>query len=764
MISYFSLAKKSIFCGLANKLNQLQIMLQVMVLGVIVAQPAQALSDQFPQYPLITGGGTKVLPNILLILDDSGSMRSAGIPETVVKWDIVGLDDTPMHRSYINNELYYDPFKTYRPWRTASMGDEERLPNAHYEKVAYSTIRLDGQPINLAARGTGNLESYFFIPKDNATFFSKKDRENRTKYHKYRISSQGKIQRCNHATNDCGHNIWWSDNSGWVDELPVLPKEHPNYHNYTQRTHEAEVQNFANFYHYHRSRMKVAKAGILEAFGKLDADLRVGYNNLGNTGGIKYPIPIDKDDGQFKGINRTRFYNHVFNEGDPSRTPTRQALNRAGLYFATDQPYRTRTNSPPLSCRRNYAVLVTDGDWNGTIKDDIYTGGWGIPSTNCKHLACIAKHYWQTDLRPDLPDEVPTSGADSANWQHMNTFSISIGLRGTLDANNPPPAGPTGRDKPLSNKWPIPRDAATKTDDMWHAAVEGRGSFIVASDTDSFADALSKALTAINDRQASSSVITASFAQIRTDTVLFGASFKSGTWSGDLVARRLNTLGLGFAAKPEWVLSETFEKGGVNEHFKDRGVTRWLYYKHSNKYKHKNQRLSFTYSKVNNLSEEYAALYARSSGVDAVSAEDNIAWLRGDQSKEQENGGNLRNRRHPIGDIVHSNVAYVESHYSSSDANYSNMVFAGANDGMLHAIRARDGKVIYSYIPKGVDAAELATLSSPSYEHRFFVDGDIDIDTDYRRYPQDKHMLLGSLGRGGRGPVILRLIRIWVMY
>jgi len=723
---------------ISKKLQRLKVAVQVMILGVLASQPAHALSNQFPQYPLITGGGTRVLPNVLLILDDSGSMRSAGIPENLVGWSVVTLPDTPMKRSYIYNELYYNPARTYKPWRTSSTDPNARLPNADYKNVSYSTIHLTGQTINLG----GHTESYFFIPKSGIS----NPGNNRSNYHKYRISPHGTMQVCNDYWNDCHR---YDKRKKWVDSLPDN-----NYDNNLKRrrTNAEEVQNFANFYHYHRSRMKVAKAGVSEAFGRLDEKIRVGYNNLGNTGGIKYPIPINREDGQFKGINRTQFYNYVQNEKDPSGTPTRQALNRAGLYFATDQPYRTRPNSPPLSCRRNYALLVTDGDWNGHDRERIYIGGGGVASTYCSHLACIAKHYWQTDLRPNLPDEVPVNGADSANWQHMNTFSISIGMKGSLDTSQPPPAGPTERNKSLSTKWPRPTNALTKTDDLWHAAVEGRGEFIVASDTDQFANALTSALTAINNRQASSSVISTSSSQIRSDTLVFSASFKAGTWSGDLVAQKIQGAGTNLAGKPEWVLSETFKPGGVNEHFKDRTISQRVIYRKGRR-QPLIETISFDYSYIKNHNVDgHLALYERQSGPDAVSAEDNIAWLRGDQSKERDNGGNLRNRAHPIGDIVHSSVVYLknESPYGGSD-----MVFAGANDGMLHAIRANDGKVMYSYIPHGVDISEFAKLSSPGYEHRFFVDGDIDTDTHYRRAPSERHMLVASLGRGGRGVFML---------
>jgi len=724
MMFITTILKQHIHFLVCTHIKRLKIITQVTILGVLVAQPAQALPTSFPQYPLITGGGTQVLPNVLLILDDSGSMKSAGIPESVVKWDKTTLDDNPSHRSYINNTLYYDPENTYRPWRTDSMDINARMDNADYKSVARSPINLTDWKINLA----GNKESYFYLPNPKTP----------TGYDKYRISPQGRIQRCKYSKNNCGDS--WRD---WEDKVPKSNRN-PDYN------HAQEVQNFANFYHYHRTRMKVAKAGISEAFGRLDEKFRVGYNRLSSHGHIDYPIPIGHDDAQFMGKNRADFYTKFQGQDAPHGTWTKHALRRAGMYFETDDPYRTRKGSAPLSCRRNYALLVTDGEWTD---GDIYAG-----TSYCKNLACVAKHYWQTDLQPKLPDDVPMSGADNANWQHMNTFGISIGLKGTLDS---PAAGPTARNKTLSNKWPYPKDAATKTDDLRHASVEGRGNFIIASDTDSFAEALTSALTAISNRQASSSAITASSGQISSDTLLFGASFKSGTWSGDLVARRLNTLGSGFASKPEWVLSETFKPRGVNENFKDRVIDQWIYYK-NNEEKEKiniDKQIKFNFNEIKeSTNPAYLALYTRSDTIDAVSAEDNIAWLRGDQSKEQENGGNLRNRSHPIGDIVHSTVAYVEhGEFKDKYAGYD-MVFAGTNDGMLHGMRARDGKVTYSYIPRGVEASELAKLSSPSYEHRFFVDGDIEINTEYRRFNQHRHLLLGSLGRGGRGVFMLTAI------
>src|SRR3546814_1771990 len=65
----------------------------------------------------------------------------------------------------------------------------------------------------------------------------------------------------------------------------------------------------------------------------------------------------------------------------------------------------------------------------------------------------------------------------------------------------------------------------------------------------------------------------------------------------------------------------------------------------------------------------------RTGAVDEVTAADNIAYLRGDQSKEQgQTGGNLRKRAWPIGDIVDSLPAYVEG---------NKYVYIGAHDGRI---------------------------------------------------------------------------------
>jgi len=69
---------------------------------------------------------------------------------------------------------------------------------------------------------------------------------------------------------------------------------------------------------------------------------------------------------------------------------------------------------------------------------------------------------------------------------------------------------------------------------------------------------------------------------------------------------------------------------------------------------------------------------------------------------------------------------------------------------MLHGIDTSNGQVLFSYVPKGLDFTALAGLSSPSYDHRYFVDGQIDVIARSAQ-GNGKNILVGALGRGGRG-------------
>jgi type IV pilus assembly protein PilY1 len=149
-------------------------------------------------------------------------------------------------------------------------------------------------------------------------------------------------------------------------------------------------------------------------------------------------------------------------------------------------------------------------------------------------------------------------------------------------------------------------------------------------------------------------------------------------------------------------------------------------------------------------------------------AQDRIAYLRGDRSKE---GSVFRVRDKLLGDIINSGIAYsgapplnvFSSAYSTFyTANKARVpaVFVGANDGMLHAFNATlsgadKGKELFSYIPSWM-APKLSALTRKDYavNHQSYVDGTPTVreaNLGSETSQSWKTVLVAGTGGGGRG-------------
>src|SRR5690349_9445350 len=359
-------------------------------------------------------------------------------------------------------------------------------------------------------------------------------------------------------------------------------------------------------------------------------------------------------------------------------------------------------------------------------------------------------NYWKTDLRTadgghagSADNRVPTSTSNPAFWQHMVTFSVGLGVRGKLTDAQVKDAisGATGA------YWPAPKHDTGGTenpenvDDLRHAALNSRGSFLNANNAAEFADGITDALTRISERRGSASNVLANSTSISTESYVYQATYTAGSWRGELLAYPISKAGLG---DPSWRAGELIAAYGSRKIFtadSSGGST-----------------FPSTAQKTD-LDTEVAAK-------PALALPDGTAlanYLKGDATYEERNKtGKARDRtmRHsktdaviaaPLGDIVDSSPFYVAD---------SQTVFVGANDGMLHAFNATNtssaGTERFAYIPRGVTMKLLAELADPAYgtnttnkPHRFFVDGPL-VVSSLARTP-GKNYLVGALGRGGRG-------------
>jgi type IV pilus assembly protein PilY1 len=123
----------------------------------------------------------------------------------------------------------------------------------------------------------------------------------------------------------------------------------------------------------------------------------------------------------------------------------------------------------------------------------------------------------------------------------------------------------------------------------------------------------------------------------------------------------------------------------------------------------------------------------------ATSASDGLGalrvdYLRGVRTQEGAATNRMRTRGSIQGDIINSGPVYkkeadTDIAADSAYASFANTmtgrtatVYVGANDGMLHAFRASDGKELFAYVPLAV-AANLNKLTNPNYQHTVYVDG-----------------------------------------
>lgn len=722
----------------------------------LLAGPVNA-TITLPNDPLTTSA--RVAPNILLLLDDSNSMSWDYMPDTVPALS----SPADRYRAYTRNAVFYNPHVDYQPWVNAA---GVAMTGGLSYNAAYTNA-------NLASGGTTNLQTSaktYYVPKSQSVALdpstaTEAELSNGANYYRYQIHTDGVVVRSEYGArtgNSPNYNRGLADRNcstgggnDWRNCTAITP---------TGRTDAEERANYAAWHSYGRTRMKAAKSGVSLAFSQLGNDLRVGLRTINGItpGGLSansptqgVPIPVNYNQGLFAdpegaagaNNNRTRWFDRMQATTTTGSTPLRSALENAGKYFqsnATTGPYGPEPAASQLSCRQNFTILTTDGFWNldnginfGNADNEAgseisgpggktyrYQPAVPYSSSDGSTLADVAMKYWKQDLRPDLENNVPTTAANPGFWQHMVTFGISIGLRGTLDQSSVGEVLANGspRKNGVNVGWPQPKaDSINNIDDLLHAAVNGRGQFIAASNPQALSSGLQSALAAITERTGSFSNVSANSTSVDGGTRLYQASYVSGVWTGEVQAYPVTATG-GVSVTAAWRASTGVPATGRKVFAGNEAGTGAVVFPAG-------------------LSSERVAALARTGVTNyPVTGEQNAAYLAGDRSRELQNGGELRNRNHLLGDVVSSSPAYA----SDSDT-----LFVGSNDGMLHAINAANGNELFTYIPGGISWPDFASLSRPDYAHRYFVDGPIVVSS--RAQTPGKNVLVGALGKGGRG-------------
>ena len=761
--------------------------------------------------PLFLGG--LVQPNIMFTLDDSGSMQWDLMPDSLIHayfvyprvdhiyggsdytnyvpdFDASGGNSFAMAaRSSAVNKIYYNPNVSYSPWSNA---DGSLMANADPACAPHNPYipDIDGNGSTNSITDCRNLtadntQTARWVTYDGADW----DDDNSSKtfwpavYYTYN-----------------GGGIW---DTGHYDEVEIR-NNGDTYNNIVGRsdcaapstscTYGEEIQNFANWYTYYRSRILLARAGVGKAFSEQGTDIRVGFSSL-NYGAADVDAVASTGsliDGvrPFSGADRTGFFDSLYGHVMPAQgTPLRWALDNVGQYFERPDnrgPWGkipgTNDAAMHLTCRQSYNILMTDGYWNGAAAgtagaddaDDVngleilgpngqsfqYVPANPYQDGHSDTLADVAMYYWNRDLRPNLSNHVPTNLADEAFWQHLVNFTVGLGVTGSLD---PATDLPDLTDGTLS--WPDPTTNPAKVDDLWHAAVNSRGGFFSAANPTVFANALSNTLTAIAGRTSSAAAIATNSARLDSNTYVYQARFDSSDWHGELFAFKVDDV-TGDVLKPDPVTWSSPNKKDVDSGNWEAGALlmdqvavaggRNLF--------------SFNSATSNGITFEWDNLSAAqklSLGHGDLLGSDRLDYLAGVQDMEASSGGPFRTRASILGDIVDSDpwfvgtedygysklsgaegTRYVDYRLTAAYRNRPGVIYVGANDGMLHGFDATTGEEHLAYIP-GNSIADLWELTDPGYSHRYFVNAsakssDVYIGGSWKTY------LVGTVGAGGK--------------
>lgn len=568
-------------------------------------------------------------------------------------------------------------------------------------------------------------------------------------------------------------------------------------------TYDEEMTNFANWYAYYRTRFMTMKSAAGRAFSTVNSAYRVGFVTI-NPGS---PVSSDKYlsiaafDSTQKELWFKKLYSSITDDGG---TPLRLALSRVGRHFAgkTDEINSGMSGDPvQYACQQNFSILTTDGYWNGGAgyqldgstlvgnqdNDSSETGysprkigaydGNVTGATNT--LADVALYYYKTDLRPDFSDDVFEAGKDDAPHQHMTTFTLGLGLDGLLTFNpqyESATLGDFSEIKSGTKDWPKPvANSPSALDDLWHAAVNGRGIYFSARDPNTLTSGLRASLSGVESKTGAAAASATSSPNItETDNYIFSSTYRTVFWDGEVVAQTIDTQTGNVSATAVWSAQTQLDAQAAAN-------TRVIYKFES---ADSNKREAFTWANMNATERAYfsskctpeamsqCATLDDSAKAIANNGERMVEFLRGSSTHE----GNLtsldkafRDREHVLGDTVNATPAFVKAPrfnftdttavgseygaFKAANLTRQGMLYIAGNDGMLHALNADTGAEVWAYVPQPV-MSQMYKLADKNYAaiHQFYVDGSPQVMDIYDTAANVwKTILVGGLNGGGRG-------------
>ncbi len=387
-------------------------------------------------------------------------------------------------------------------------------------------------------------------------------------------------------------------------------------------------------------------------------------------------------------------------------TPIEGTLLTAGDYFLGNLNALSQGGpkaAPPNACGKDFAVFLTDG----------------LPSTRANGTATA-------DPATALAQAATAAGNLNSGARPVKTYIVGFAL----------PYGTT----------PGSLDVI--------ANAGGTGTAFDASDTATLNQAFSTIFNDILAQSGAAAAVALTSGSVVAGGKVYQGKFNSADWSGDLIAYNTDPA-TGLPSDVAWQASSV-----LNGQNYDTGRT-VVTIKPST-----GQGIRFRWpaDPASPLATELdtsqtTALNTNSSNVNDGQGQYRLDYIRG----RTDIAGFRTRGLSVLGDVVNSAPVHVGapafnypdwleaasySAFRAAHATRTAMIYVGANDGMLHGFDVATGQEKIAYVPGDV-YGQLSSLTSPSYTHRYFVDGSPTVIDAY--YGTAWHTtLVSSLGAGGQ--------------
>lgn len=686
------------------------------VLALYLASPAYALGP-FPNEPLSISGS--VTPNVMLLVDNSGSMYNAISP--------LGVDSSNFAPPY------YRFFNNY--------GNREWGGGKDDGNISLSTILQSG-----CADGYGALYA------DN----------NWSARRCYALPDPAGSGRTRYTSKYLAYiyNTYTADGASGNDLRAVLPNEY----------RMAVARDAAKA-------IVSANRGMRIGLSAFNAATR--YNS-GPGASILNPVAALSTAQGVSQAQADQNYSSLIAGIDQlqpeANTPLAESYYEVTRYFRGLSRYQGAGSGGYISpveyrCQKNFGVVLTDGlpthdasfpdddpdrdnpdvagtnnlpDWDGksTAFGQPYSDGQDLNGTDegdTLYLDDIAKFAYDIDLIKSGTDLAGKSFNDNAYpKQNLHTYTVGFAVDNQM---------------------------------LEDAAEYGHGAYYTANDSNQLTNALNSALQSIRQQISSASAVSANTKRIQEGALIYQARYNSTEWTGEVLAYRVNMDGT--VGSVAWRTSDS----GTFPEPADRRI--FTYNDDANFTGSRGQAL--TWSNLNAAQQASLTKTGETDNANALKRLSWLRGGSDGVALEAPYAGQrLRSRSSLLGDIVNSDPVYVGKQnngynvpndatddtepadsylaYVDGKADETSLLVVGANDGMLHGFDAATGVESFAYVPASVFRKRaispgatpgLMALTESDYSHQFYVDGSFGLgdlyDNGWKTY------LVGALGYGGRG-------------